>query len=47
VTVWGISKAYTWIDTVLNYPDGMPLHFDSNFAPKPAYFSMRDVLQGR
>jgi endo-1,4-beta-xylanase len=43
VTTWGITDAFTWI-TGLFQVDGAPLLFDESYAPKPAYFGVRDAL---
>jgi len=43
VTVWGLTDADTWVQRFFNQP-GYPLPFDALFAPKPAYYGMRDAL---
>lgn len=50
---WGISDDESWItfndsEWVYQMPitDAAPLLFDDNFDPKPAYFSVLDVLKG-
>ena len=45
---WGISDAISWIscDSIgcLNEKNADPLMFDPSYAPKPAYFAVRDAL---
>jgi endo-1,4-beta-xylanase len=43
VTAWGITDAFTWIDGFFRV-DGAPLLFDESYAPKPAYFGVRDAF---
>jgi len=43
ITTWGISDAYTWIEGFFGVR-GAPLPFDERFAPKPAWFGIRDAL---
>lgn len=43
VTVWGITDRFTWISNFFQV-DGAPLLFDEDYAPKPAYFGVRDAL---
>jgi len=43
VTVWGLTDADTWVRRFFNTP-GYPLPYDAEFAPKPAYYGMRDAL---
>jgi endo-1,4-beta-xylanase len=46
VTVWLFTDRYpTSIEAVLRR-DGEPLLFDDDYAPKPAYFGVRDALLG-
>jgi endo-1,4-beta-xylanase len=42
ISVWGFTDAhlYTWL------PGAKPTIFDENYQPKPAYFGVRDALQG-
>jgi endo-1,4-beta-xylanase len=40
VTFWGVGDAHSWI------PNDAPLLFDRAYAPKPAYFGVRDALAG-
>jgi endo-1,4-beta-xylanase len=46
---WGFSDADSWISCdsagCLNDKNADPLPFDVNYAPKPAYFALRDALQ--
>ncbi len=46
---WGISDATSWISCAsngcLNEKNADPLMFDPSYAPKPAYFAVRDALQ--
>src|SRR5262249_16699506 len=41
VTFWGVHDLHSWI------PRDAPLLFDRAYAPKPAYFGVRDALVGR
>jgi endo-1,4-beta-xylanase len=45
---WDISDATSWISCTsqgcLNEKNADPLMFDSAYAPKPAYFAVRDAL---
>jgi endo-1,4-beta-xylanase len=45
---WGISDASSWISCAsigcLNEKNADPLMFDPSYAPKPAYFAVRDAL---
>jgi endo-1,4-beta-xylanase len=38
ITFWGVTDAHSWIGK------DDPLLFDANYAPKPAYFGVRDAL---
>jgi endo-1,4-beta-xylanase len=42
VTFWGVSDAHTWVDA--RFGEDAPLLFDRDYAPKPAYFGVRDAL---
>jgi endo-1,4-beta-xylanase len=43
VTTWGFTDKYSWVPG--SFPGfGRALPFDANFAPKPAYFSLRDAF---
>lgn len=43
---WGMTDDHSWIPYV--YPDsGSALIFFGNYEPKPAYYSMRDILEGK
>lgn len=47
ITVWGLSDADTWLDTLFPlsaFAPNRPLLFDETLAPKPAYGAVRDVL---
>lgn len=48
VLTWGITDKYTWLDGPKYVrPDGKaqrPLPFDSDYQPKPAFFSYRDAM---
>lgn len=43
ITTWGVTDKYTWIRDFFAV-DGAPLLFDAGYAPKPAYFAVRDAL---
>jgi endo-1,4-beta-xylanase len=43
-TVWGLTDKYTWIDAFYHRQD-MPLLFDSNYKPKPAFYAVRNALK--
>ncbi len=43
IVTWGFTDRYTWIEQ-RHDADEVPLPFDVNFQPKPAYFSMRDMV---
>jgi endo-1,4-beta-xylanase len=40
---WGLTDRYSWIPSFTGYPD-TPLLFDEKGQPKPAYFTIRDLL---
>ncbi len=48
-TTWGISDSTSWLAVVeadgsMREPNADPLMFDEAFAPKPAYYAVRDAL---
>jgi GH35 family endo-1,4-beta-xylanase len=44
--IWGVSDQFTWLRETdfFHNPTVDPLLFDENYAPKPAYFAVQDVL---
>lgn len=51
VLTWGVSDKYTWLNRPSQHkknPDraSRPLPFDKDYAPKEAYFAMRDAFDG-
>jgi endo-1,4-beta-xylanase len=42
VTFWGLSDAHSWVHA--EFGADAPLLFDRDYAPKPAYFGVRDAL---
>jgi endo-1,4-beta-xylanase len=46
VTVWLFTDRYPTTAELLFRRDGEPLLFDDDYAPKPAYFGVRDALLG-
>ena len=42
VTFWGVSDAHSWIHG--EFGEDAPLLFDRDYAPKPAYFGVREAL---
>ncbi len=45
ITVWGVTDANTWLDSLGIFPTPTrPLLFDDDFAAKPAYVAVRDAL---
>jgi acetoin utilization deacetylase AcuC-like enzyme/GH35 family endo-1,4-beta-xylanase len=42
VTFWGVSDGHSWIDARFGEDD--PLLLDAHYAPKPAYYGVRDAL---
>lgn len=45
VTIWGLTDSATWLDSLGLFPTPTrPLLFDTDFAPKPAYEAVRQVL---
>lgn len=47
ITVWLFTDRYPTTLESLFGRDAYPLLFDDNYAPKPAYFGVRDALEGR
>jgi endo-1,4-beta-xylanase len=47
ITVWLFTDRYPTTAELLFRRDGEPLLFDDGYAPKPAYFGVRDALSGR
>ncbi|MBX2840377.1 MAG: endo-1,4-beta-xylanase [Flammeovirgaceae bacterium] len=48
ITCWGLSDKYSWINNVYPFTfikPNEPLIFDSEMAPKPAYFELKDVIK--
>ena len=43
ITMWNLSDADSWLDNVFDYPR-RPTLFDETFAPKPAYYTVRQLL---
>ncbi len=41
---WGLTDRYSWIPAFTGKPD-VPLLFDVNGQPKPAYYAIRDLLR--
>jgi endo-1,4-beta-xylanase len=46
ITFWGFSDAHSWIDGTFG-PGLIPLPFDEDYLPKPAYEGARDALLER
>lgn len=44
LAVWGVTDRYSWIPKVTGQAD-MPLLFDADYQPKPAYQAVWEVLQ--
>jgi len=44
ITTWGVTDKFTWIRDFFAVA-GAPLLFDASYAPKPAYFAVRDALE--
>jgi endo-1,4-beta-xylanase len=50
---WGIGDAVSWITSPYSVvyktptPDAAPLMFDINYQPKPAYFAVLEILEGK
>ncbi|HSD29022.1 MAG TPA: endo-1,4-beta-xylanase [Vicinamibacteria bacterium] len=42
VTFWGVSDRHSWVHS--EFGEDAPLLFDRDYAPKPAYFGVRDAL---
>jgi endo-1,4-beta-xylanase len=50
VTVWGIEDGSTWLDRTFPWDliaPNLPLLFDADLDPKPAYFATRDAIAAR
>jgi len=50
ITFWALSDAATWLDTFPPFDafrPNRPVLLDAGLAPKPAYFAVRDAVQGR
>lgn len=45
VTFWGVSDRHSWIHA--RFGEDAPLLFDRDYAPKPAYFGVREALAAR
>nr|AGU11297.1 Glycosyl hydrolase family 10 [uncultured organism] len=43
-TVWGFSDKYSWVPGVFD-GEGSATPYDENYAPKPAYSTLRDTLK--
>ena len=46
ITFWGFTDAHTWIEGTFG-PGRVPLPFDEEYLPKPAYDATRQALLGR
>lgn len=44
VNIWGVDDGHTWLDGILG-PGTDPLLYDDAYAPKPAYFAVRDAFE--
>jgi endo-1,4-beta-xylanase len=44
--MWGFTDRHSWIPDATGHPDA-PLIFDAAYHPKPAFFALVDVLDGR
>jgi endo-1,4-beta-xylanase len=44
---WGFTDKYTWIPDFTKGAKGLPLPFDSLYAPKPAYHALVEAFRGR
>jgi endo-1,4-beta-xylanase len=44
---WGFTDKYSWIPNFTKRSKGRALLFDQDYAPKPAYDALRDVLGRR
>jgi endo-1,4-beta-xylanase len=44
---WGFTDKYTWVPGFTKGAKGNPLLFDRNYAAKPAYQSVLEILQQR
>jgi endo-1,4-beta-xylanase len=49
ITLWGVTDKYSWLNrrTDLCTTGALPLLFDSNYAPKPAYDGFLNALLGQ
>lgn len=47
LVTWGVTDKYSWLRSPqwFDNPTVQPLLFDDDYAPKPAYFAMLDVLR--
>ncbi len=42
--LWGFTDRYTWITSYKKKPGTLPLIFDENYQPKPAYTALLNEL---
>lgn len=47
IQTWGFTDKYSWIRSRTKGAKGAPLLFDRNYAPKPAYHALKEVLSIR
>ena len=45
IQTWGFTDKYSWIGSHSKHTQGAALLFDQNYRPKPAYDSLRDVVE--